>query len=154
MRKVLTVILALFPAVLFGADLKISVIDKDLDFPLEGAKITLEQNHKNVTFADENGNALLSLPDSISSGTLRVSLPGYKDVLKKFSKGDERIVITMSLSDVIEGKELVVKRSVPEKTEEKVGVAKVITKEQMHTTANIGLVEDCMASVRTLPGVS
>lgn len=84
MRKVLTVILALFPAVLFGADLKISVIDKDLDFPLEGAKITLEQNHKNVTFADENGNALLSLPDSISSGTLRVSLPGYKDVLKKF----------------------------------------------------------------------
>ncbi len=154
MRKVLTVILALFPAVLFGADLKISVIDKDLDFPLEGAKITLEQNRKSVTFADENGNALLSLPDSISSGTLRVSLPGYKDVLKKFSKGDERIVITMSLSDVIEGKELVVKRSVPEKTEEKVGVAKVITKEQMHTTANIGLVEDCMASVRTLPGVS
>ena len=108
MRKVLSVILALFPALLFGAELKISVIDKDLDFPLEGAKITLEQNRKSVTFADENGDAVLSVPDSITSGTLRASLPGYKDVLKKFSKGDGKIVITMSLSDVIEGKELVI----------------------------------------------
>ena len=29
-----------------------------------------------------------------------------------------------------------------------------MTKEEMKTTANIGIVEDCMASVRTLPGVS
>jgi len=154
MKKFLSLILTLCPAVLFAAELKIFVIDKDLDFPLEGAKVTLEANPQIAGYADEEGNARLNIPDTISSGTIKASLPGYKNAFIKFSKADKNLVIHMSLADVIEGKELVVNRSSPEKTEEKVGVAKVMTKEQMHTTANIGIAEDCMSSVRTLPGVS
>ena len=60
----------------------------------------------------------------------------------------------MELLSVIEGEALVVNRTTPEAAGEKTGVSTVITKEEMKTTANIGIVEDCMASVRTLPGVS
>lgn len=153
MKKIFALLLTIFPAVLFAAELRISVIDKDLDFPLEGAKLTLESNPRITDFADEDGNAVLQLPDNVTSGTIKATLPGYKTVSVKFS-GNKKLVINMSLADVIEGKELVVNRAAPEKTEEKIGVAKVMTKEQMHTTANIGIAEDCMSSVRTLPGVS
>ena len=154
MKKLVALLMTIVPAFAFAAGLRISVIDKDLDFPLEGAKLTLEANPRITGYADEDGNAVLNLPDSVTSGTIRASLPGYKEVSVKFSGTGKALVINMSLADVIEGKELVVNRAAPEKTEEKVGVAKVMTKEQMHTTANIGLVEDCMASIRTLPGVS
>ena len=154
MKKILNVILTFFPALLFAAELNVTVIDKDLDFPLEGAKITLEKNKEIEAFADGDGNAVLELPDSVSEGTLTATLPGYKPVSVKFSGTDETVSIQMSISSVIEGKELVVNRASPDSTEEKTGVSTVITKEEMHTTANVGLVEDCMASVRTLPGVS
>lgn len=158
MKKLLFLLL-LMPALVFPGELKISVTDKDLDFPLEGAKITLLKNGRDEredvqVFADENGNAILKLPDSVSTGILKVSLPGYNDVSIKFKGSDEPVEVFMSISSVIEGKELVVKRSIPETTEEKTGVSTVITREEMKATSNIGIIEDCMASLRTLPGVS
>lgn len=154
MKKILGLVFALSSAILFAAELKVSVVDKDLDFPLEGVKISLESKSDVSAFSDEDGNAVLNLPDSVSSGALRATLPGYKEGFVKFNNADEAVVINMSIADVIEGKELVVRRSAPEKTEEKVGVATVMTKERMETTANIGIAEDCMSSIRTLPGVS
>ena len=144
----------------FAGQVRVSVTDKELDFPLEGAKIQLEKDKKNglseeiVAFADEEGNAVLTIPDSFTSGTLTATLPGYNPVSVKFSDTDSPVEIAMSIAGVIEGKELVVNRSMPESTEEKTGVSTVITKEEMKATSNIGIVEDCMASVRTLPGVS
>ena len=154
MKKILTLILTFFPAFLFAAELNVTVTDKDLEFPLEGAKITLEKNKEIEAFADGDGNATLQLPDGISEGSVTATLPGYRPVSVKFSGTENPLLIEMSISSVIEGKELVVNRSSPDSKEEKTGVSTVITKEEMHTTANVGLVEDCMASVRTLPGVS
>lgn len=155
MKKIITLIFVFSASLLFARDLKISVIDKELDFPLEGAKIScLEAKGAEIVISDEEGLAVLSLPDSLSSGSLLVTYPGYKNEKVSFFAASENLVITMSLADVIEGEELVVRRAAPEKNGEKTGVSTVITKEEMHTTANIGLVEDCMASVRTLPGVS
>lgn len=144
------------PAFLFAGELKIFVVDNDLDFPLEGARIFLEKKGTEAAeaYADEDGNAVIELPENVTSGSVTATLPGYKPASAKFNGTDELVTIKMSISSVIEGKELIVNRSSPETTEEKAGVSTVITKEKMHTTANIGLVEDCMASVRTLPGVS
>lgn len=154
MKKIVTLIIAFSAAFLFADGLKITVMDKDLDFPLEGAKVSLDSDPKITEIADEDGNAVLSIPDSVSSGTIKAKFPGYRDGSVKFSSSDESVTIYMSIADVIEGKELVVNRAAPEKKEEKIGVATVMSKEQMHTTANIGIAEDCMASIRTLPGVS
>lgn len=154
MKKIVTLIIAFSAAFLFADELKITVMDKDLDFPLEGAKVSLDSDPKITEIADEDGNAVLSIPDSVSSGTIKAKFPGYRDGSVKFSSSDESVTIYMSIADVIEGKELVVNRAAPEKKEEKIGVATVMSKEQMHTTANIGIAEDCMASIRTLPGVS
>lgn len=154
MKKVLGMILLVLTSFVFAGELKISVIDKELDFPLEGVKLALESNSKINAVADEDGNAVLNLPDSVSSGKVKANLPGYKEVVVEFSGIENTLLINMSISDVIEGKELIVNRNAPEKTEEKVGVSTVMTKEQMHTTANIGIAEDCMTSVRTLPGIS
>ena len=144
------------PAFLFAGELKIFVVDNDLDFPLEGARIFFEKKGTEAAeaYADEEGNAVIELPENVTSGSVTATLPGYKPVSVKFTGTEEVLTIKMSISSVIEGKELIVNRASPETTEEKTGVSTVITKEKMHTTANIGLVEDCMASVRTLPGVS
>ena len=154
MKKIVTLIIAFSAAFLFADGLKITVMDKDLDFPLEGAKVSLESDPKITEIADEDGNVLLSIPDSVTSGSVKAKFPGYRDGSVKFSSTDESLTIYMSIADVIEGKELVVNRAAPEKKEEKIGVATVMSKEQMHTTANIGIAEDCMSSIRTLPGVS
>ena len=138
----------------FSADLRVFVVDKDLDYPLEGARIVLEKNTETQAFADEDGNAVLTLPDSVVSGKVKVSFPGYKDVSVEFNGTDETVTVAMSISGVIEGKGIAVNRASPDSTEEKTGVSTVMTKKQMASTANVGLVEDCMASVRTLPGVS
>ena len=150
MKKFLFLVLFL-PALSFAGDLRVSVVDKDLDFALEGAKISYGNE---VILTDEEGKALLHLPDSVKEGSITVSYPGYSQTSVKFKEGDEEIEVGLSISSVIEGKELVVNRAAPERKEEKTGVSTVMTKEEMHTTANIGIAEDCMASIRTLPGVS
>ncbi len=154
MKKFLGLFLIFSSAALFADGLKISVKDKDLDFPLEGVRVYLVSKTPVSAQTDENGEAVLELPDSVKSGTIRAALPGYSDSSVKFSGTEKALSIEMSIAGVIEGKELVVNRAVPESKEEKTGVSKVLSKEQMHTTSNIGLVEDCMASVKTLPGVS
>ena len=184
MKKILSFVIALIPALVFAGELKITVMDKELEFPLEGVKVSLQAGKsgkqstkssagtsgaeafqkaggttlsKGAEFqaeTDENGEAVFILPENITTGTIEATLPGYKKATENFTGLVNPVLINMSISDVIEGKELVVNRASPEKKEEKTGVSTVITEKQMHTTANMSLVEDCMASVRTLPGVS
>ena len=107
-----------------------------------------------VILRDKNGTAVLALPDAVSSGAVEAFLPGYQTASVSFSVSDRAVQISLAIVDVIEGQTLVVNRASPEETEEKIGVASVMTKEEMHSTANIGIMEDCMSAVRTLLGVS
>ena len=154
MKKLLAIVLAFAPALLFAGEIKVYVFDKDLEIPLEGVKVSLAAKDSAGAQTDENGVAVISVPDNISSGSLEAKLVGYKNAGAAFSAADEEVRIPMSISDVIEGQELVVNRASPDGMEEKAGVSTVMSKEQMRSTANMGLMEDCMASVRTLPGVS
>ena len=40
MRKLLAIVLALAPTLLFAGELKVSAVDKELEIPLEGVKIS------------------------------------------------------------------------------------------------------------------
>ena len=154
MKKLLFILLAFAPALLFAGELKVSVVDKELEIPLEGVKLNVKANPSASAQTDENGTAVIVIPDNLSSGTVEAALAGYQNASVKFSSASQELQIAMSITDVIEGQALVVNRASPDGAEEKTGVSTVMSKEQMHSTANMGIMEDCMASVRTLPGVS
>ena len=141
-----------------AASVHITVLDKELGLPLEGVKISTSQNGEIQAETDYEGKADFELADSTSKN-LFLSIPGYKTeriTLKKNYATNEvfDFQIEMSISDVIEGKELIVQRSAPGQTDEKSGVSIVMEKEQFESTARVGLVEDIMSSVETLPGVT
>ena len=153
MKKFLSILLAFAPALLFAGELKVSVVDKELEIPLEGVKLSVKANPSASAQTDENGTAVIVIPDNLSSGTVEAALAGYQSASVKFSSASQELQIAMSITDVIEGQALVVNRASPDGAEEKTGVSTVMSKEQMHSTANMGIMADCMASVRTLPGV-
>ena len=154
MKNVFAILMIFVPAMFFAGELKVSVIDRELDFPLEGVRVSVKANPSVSAQTDENGEAVLELPANLSSGEIEAALPGYQIAVAPFSSSDESVGIAMSIADVIEGQALVVNRAVPEESDEKLGVATAISQETMHSTASMGILEDCMASVRTLPGVS
>ena len=142
-----------FISAAFGNSIKFHLVDAELELPLEGVRVVLKGNTSIKTESDENGDAELLFPDGFKNGTVIFQLPGYSDNEKIVSVLDSEITVTMSVTGVIEGKELVVKRSAPVE-ESKSGVATVMSKDQMKSVANAGLVEDVMSAVNTLPGVS
>ena len=144
MKKFFAILFAFAPAFLFAAELKVSVYDKELEIPLEGVKISIKENSSIAAQTDENGEAPLVAPDNIKSGTIEAILPGYQSVSVKFTAGDRDIKIMMAMDGAIEGQTLVVNRTAPDGAEEKTGVSTVMSKERMHSTANMGLMEDCM----------
>lgn len=138
---------------IFAIDLKISVLDKELEFPLEGAKITLESKKSVNVQSDQDGFAVLQIPDNVKNGIIEVSLPGYKTEKIQFKNMQNELVVSLSMVDAIEGEELVVNRAAPETAQEKSGVSTVMTKEDLKTIVSGGLTEDIMGAVSTMPGV-
>lgn len=137
---------------LSAATITVSVIDRDLDIPLEGATISL-QGFPEKTVTGSDGIANLELPPDFKRGLLITELPGYLGKRITVTADQQKVSVALSITDVIEGKELVVERTVPGKTDEKAGVSVVMNKDDMKTTANFGMVEDVMSSIMTLPGV-
>lgn len=134
--------------------INITVTDKELEFPLEGVKVVVAGSSELSTFTNEDGAAALEIPDSVKAGKVILSYPGYKSEEIRFKESQTEITTALSMADVIEGKELVVERSAPGVTDEQSGVSVVVTKETFESTARMGLVEDVMSSVNTMPGIS
>ncbi len=155
LSPMLVALLALMAGPIFAESLTVSVIDGDLEIPLEGARVELTaQGFETVTAdTDAEGNALLALPEGFTRGTVAANIPGYAAARKGVKASDGSVVLALSISDIIEGRELVVERSAPGKTDEQTGVSVAMDREEMDTVANIGLVEDIMSAVSTLPGV-
>jgi len=133
----------------------VTVTDRELGIPLEGAELELTGAGMAAQKAstDEAGQASFKVPDPAPRMTLRASFPGYGDYRGTLPPSGGKIDVALSISDVIEGRELVVERSAPGKSDQKSGISVAMNREEMDTTANIGLVEDIMSSVGTLPGV-
>ncbi len=134
--------------------INIIVNDKELDFPLEGVRISVKNYDDLTTETDTDGLATIEIPDSVKAGKLTLSYPGYKTEEVSFKEANQEIKTVLSIADVIEGKELVVERAAPGITDEQSGVSVVVDKETFSSTARMGLVEDVMSSVNTMPGIS
>ena len=134
-------------------NVNIYVTDGELEMPLEGAHVVVEGNGIIVKGeTDIDGILSLELDSNIynkQAPVLTVQYPGYDD--KKISLGANQteINVTLVIEGVIEGKEIVISGQKSES-----GVSKVLDKTQIATTANMGVIEDAINSVKTLPGVS
>lgn len=149
-----TALSILCAANLCAYSINITVNDKELDFPLEGVKVSVKNSADIAAETDADGLAVLEIPDSVKAGSLLLTYPGYKSEEISFKEANPDITASLAMADVIEGKELVVERSAPGVTDEQSGVSVVVDKETFSSTARMGLVEDVMSSVNTMPGIS
>lgn len=113
-RLVLLIALITLPLYLFAETVTVTVTDRDLDIPLEGVTITLRP-YEFETVTDENGVALVELPDDADRAMVFAELPGYQSQRVSISGSDRSVAMVLSITDVIEGRELVVERSARER---------------------------------------
>ena len=132
-------------------DLVVTVVDQDLDTPLEGVRLTLP-GVAGVVQTGSDGKATLTIPSGTPSVLMTARLPGYKLKRTIVKAGERSLLVKMILAGEVEGGELVVEGSKPQKTDAQPGVSQVVTSQDIQTQT-MGIVEDAMSAVKTLPGV-
>jgi len=147
-------ILFLLPAAVFARDIEIYVEDEELGLPLEGAVVALRSGRQFI--CDEGGRALISIVDERQQ-VVQITYPGYDTrrvtIPAGSGEGVIRITAALRLSGVMQGRELVVEAQRPETSETKSGRSVAISERELAQTAEIGIIEDVMSSVKLLPGV-
>ena len=154
-KKICVLVLFLLPAALCARDIEIYVEDEELGLPLEGAVVALRNGRQYV--CGEDGVASFSIVDERQQ-VVQITYPGYdtrRVTIPAGTDGDRvlRIIAAMQLSGVMQGRELVVEAQRPEVSETKSGRSVAISERELAQTAEIGLIEDVMSSVKLLPGV-
>ena len=129
----------------------ITVMDKELNQPLEGVRI-FDPAEGKVYVTDQDGKVLLSSLPRL----LVVSLPGYEEKRVRFREEKEpaQLRIDLQIAGVLEAEELVVEAPAIGRTDAQVGVSVVVDRDTVKHTAMIGIVEDVMNTVKLLPGVN
>lgn len=143
---------------LFAAEVQLTVLDAEIEIPLEGVTISVSKVQE-TWFTDENGEVSLSIADKIfqengDSLTLSAYLPGYATKKIRINSKTTELTINLSIEDVLEGKELVVEQQAYQKTDAESGISVVVTRDQFDNAAQIGSIPDVMTAVKTLPGVT
>lgn len=152
MKKILLLLgLLLITSLIFAKEVKIKIIDKDLDLVLDGAKIIVSKPAKTYV-TDKNGYATIEVEDNITAINVMTTYPGYQSKKMTITDFSKETVVKMVIEGILEGKELVVEEKAIGKTDDKVGVSNVVTKQEIKTNT-IGVVEDVMSSIKMLPGV-
>ncbi|MDR0442242.1 MAG: hypothetical protein LBH44_02405 [Treponema sp.] len=144
----------LISAIIFARDIEIFVEDEDLAMPLEGAVIALRGGTQFI--CDEDGIARVSLPDD-RQAVITVSYPGYESLRLTIPPAGNiapvRFTASLRLGGIMTSQELVIEAARPETSETKSGRSVAISERELTRTAEIGIIEDVMNSVRLLPGV-
>jgi hypothetical protein len=154
-RRTLIFLLLLLPAAIFARDIEVYVEDEELGLPLEGAVVSLRGGQQFV--CNEDGIALVSLDDDRQQ-VAQITYPGYdtrRVTIPAAREGDSviRVTVALRLSGVMQGRELIVEAERPETSETKSGRSVAISDRELAQTAEIGIIEDVMNSVKLLPGV-
>jgi len=139
---------AVFP--LFARDVEILLEDTELGLPLEGAVIRSWDGKQYI--CDENGKALISAPDD-RRVVIQAAYPGYESGRLVITPETNVYTLGLRLSGVIQGKELVIEATQPGTSETKTGRSVALSGREITQTAEIGVIEDVMNSVKLLPGV-
>jgi len=144
-----------FNAFIYARDIIITVEDEELGMPLEGAVVSLRDGRQ--FSCGRNGEAKVNLPDNRQT-IVQITYPGYdtrRMNIPAASEGakDERFTAFLRLGGVMEARELVVEAQRPQTSETRSGRSVAISERELERTAEIGIIEDVMNSVKLLPGV-
>jgi len=140
--------LSVFP--LLARDVTITVVDTELGLPLEGAVVRTSDGAKYV--CDEDGKALVAAPDERQT-VVQAAYPGYENGRLVVAPGTDAYTLSLRLSGIMQGRELVVEAARPGAGETQTGRSVSISGRDIAQTAEIGIIEDVMSSVKLLPGV-
>jgi hypothetical protein len=146
----LSLLLAISPIFLFARDVEVLAEDADLGIPLEGALIRSWDGGER--FCDENGRVILAVPDD-RPVTIQIAYPGYENRRITIPLGETLITVQLRLGGVMENRELVLEVQRPETSETRNGRSVTISDQELTRTAEIGIIEDVMTSIKLLPGV-
>ncbi|MDR2842465.1 MAG: TonB-dependent receptor plug domain-containing protein [Spirochaetaceae bacterium] len=136
----------------FGRDITVTVIDDQIDMPLEGASIRAQDGKMYV--CNREGEAVVTIPDNLEF-SLEVVYPGYQKKIYRV-KNDDKTRYTIGLlilGETLENEELVVQGVRAEEENTNAGRSISMTRENIEMTAEIGAIEDIMSSIKLLPGV-
>ena len=144
--------LALFLVVLqVWAQVSVVVMDQDLGSPLEGVQVRIQGSDRTFV-TDEQGQVTVPSPNEGDRVFITAQLLGYKTLKKILTPGQDRIVLDLALEGAVEGQELVVEGSKPQKTDAQGGLSQVVTSQAIQAQS-MGIVEDAISAVKNLPGV-
>jgi hypothetical protein len=150
------IILFAFIAVPLAArDITVYVMDTELEMPLEGAVVRAVSGADIVeAVAGADGAAALTVPDK-ARARVEAAYPGYENAALVLPASGGVFTIGMRLSGGgdLEHEELVVEAARPDAAESKSGRSVAISGENLSRTAEIGILEDVMSSIKLLPGV-
>jgi hypothetical protein len=135
---------------LFCRDITVLVIDEDLSLPLEGA--TVRTRGGNESICDKDGKAKVQVPDD-RQVLLYAAYPGYETGTITIPVTGNSFTVHLRLSGFLQGRELVVEASKPGTSESKTGRSVAVSEKEIAQTAEIGIIEDVMSTIKLLPGV-
>jgi hypothetical protein len=154
-RRLIRVVFILFALPLFAREITVTVEDADLEIPLEGAVIRVSggDGPQSVEYVcDEAGTARITIPDN-RPGIIRVAYPGYENRRLTTAGAEDALTVKLRLGGVMENAELVLEERRPGASETRSGRSVAISGEELSRTAEIGMIEDVMTSIKLLPGV-
>jgi hypothetical protein len=135
---------------LLARDVEITIEDTDLGLPLEGALIRSWDGGERI--CDEEGKVTLAVPDD-RQVVIQVAYPGYESGRLVIPLTGDRFTLGLHLSGIMENQELVIEAQRPGVSETKSGRSVAISGDELTRTAEIGILEDVMTSIKLLPGV-
>jgi hypothetical protein len=143
-------IIAFGANIAFGEELTITVIDEELDIPLEGAMIVSWDGKE--LFCDSEGRAVVEIPSG-RPVIVRISYPGYEGSRVVLQPGITEYTATLRLGGTMEAQELVIEASRPGSSETVSGQSVAISGRELARQSETGILEDVMQAVKLLSGV-
>jgi hypothetical protein len=128
----------------------ITVLDGELDIPLEGARIVSWDGTEFL--CDENGAARVSVPID-RPVIIKISYPGYESARVALRPGISAYTVQLRLGGVMEERELVIEAPRPGSSQTVSGRSVAISGRDLTLAAETGIIGDVMNAVKLLPGV-
>ena len=140
-----------FINVIYARDITIVVTDSDLDLPLEGAVVRTRDGREYI--CGEDGRAVIQLTGDRQT-LLQASYPGYENSVITIPAAGDLFFIRLRLSGHLQGRELIVEGARPGTSETRTGRSIAVSTRDIAQTAEIGIIEDVMNTIKLLPGVN
>ena len=131
-------------------DVEIIIVDAELGMPLEGAIIRSWDGSQHI--CNKDGIAIISVPDDRQT-VIQASYPGYETGKLVITIQTGKFTLELLLSGILQSKEIVVEAPRYTENETRTGRSVAISGQDISQTAEIGAVEDAIASVKLLPGI-